>query len=423
MGRITRRWLLYLAGAGALGVVGVRFGLPVILRSFGSGKLSARATAFVDRCFEGIDRKLVWDTHVHLIGLGVGGSGCEISPKMLDHLHPVKRFQFELYKAGAGITRDRTADPDYVARMLELTRGANPQGKLLLMAFDRYVDEDGVERPALSPIYTPNEYALQLASRHDEFEACASIHPYREDAVERLDRVVDGGARAIKWLPNAMGIDPASPRCDPFYRRMAEMGLPLISHAGKELAVDSAHHQEWGHPLRLRRALDAGVTVVTAHCAALGRFADTEADEAERKSMSSFDLFMRMFTERQYEGTLFADISAMAHIHHASGPLRRLLMAPELHDRLLYATDYPLPALRFMVSPLKLQLDGLLDASDSRLCEELFDYNPMLFNFAVCRALRVERGGRRHSFSPGLFHTARLFGDVNRPRKPSSSSA
>ena len=38
------------------------------------------------------------------------------------------------------------------------------------------------------------------------------------DAVAALEQAVRDGARAVKWLPSAMGIDPASSRCDPFFQ-------------------------------------------------------------------------------------------------------------------------------------------------------------------------------------------------------------
>jgi mannonate dehydratase len=378
---------------------------------------SARAAAFAERCFEGLDRSRVWDGHVHLIGLGAGGTGCSVNPEMLSHLHPIKRFQFEVYKSGAGITDTETADADFVARLLELLRAMNRRGRLLLLAFDHYVTEDGTERPDLSPLHTPNEYVLRLAAEHPEFEACGSIHPYRVDCTDRLDAVVGAGARAIKWIPNAMGIDPASPRCDPFYRRMADIGLPLLTHGGKEYAVDSSHHQDLGDPLRLRRALDAGVRVIVAHCASKGSFPDPDA--GGRKA-ASFDLFMRLFTDGRYASNLFADISTLAQVHHGARPLRELLKAGELHDRLLYGSDYPLPALRFFITPGKLQLSGLIDAEDRRLCDELFDVNPLLFDFAINRSLRTIENGRTYRFSPSVFETARIFEDVSPPTTPAS---
>ena len=70
-----------------------------------------------------------------------------------------------------------------------------------------------------------------------------------------LEQAKAEGARAVKWLPSAMGIDPASPLCDDFYRTLARLDLPLISHAGTENAVHGVGRSELGNPLKLRRPL------------------------------------------------------------------------------------------------------------------------------------------------------------------------
>ena len=64
-----------------------------------------------------------------------------------------------------------------------------------------------------------------------------------------------------------MGIDPASSKCDRFYQAAARLDLPIIAHAGRELAVHGGDAQHFGNPLRLRRAMEQGVRVVVAHCA------------------------------------------------------------------------------------------------------------------------------------------------------------
>jgi predicted TIM-barrel fold metal-dependent hydrolase len=406
---MTRRKFLWIGGTALAALAGLRFGTPWVMRRRPPDRLSDEAAAFAAGCFDGLDRSRIWDSHVHMLGLGTGGSGCWINPEMQSHSHPIKRLQYEIYREGTGMLRDETADADYVEQLLVMQRGANPEGKQLILAFDMNVDEDGNEQPKHSSFYTPDRYVLELARRHPEFVACASVHPYRLDALERLDAAIEGGARAVKWLPNAMGINLGSPRCDPFYERIARSDLALIIHGGREYAVDASHDQLLGNPLHLRRPLDAGVKVVVAHCASLGEFPDLDAPQNKRQDARSFDLFMRLFTDPAYEKNLFADISTLAQVHHDAGPLRDLLRARELHPRLIYGSDFPLPGLRFMVSPTKLRLAKLLGATEARLCRELFDYNPLLFDFAVARTLRIKDAGESFRFSPTVFETARIF--------------
>ena len=56
------------------------------------------------------------------------------------------------------------------------------------------------------------------------------------------------------------------------------LGLALLTHGGREFSVAGADHQELGNPLRVRRALDLGVTVVLAHCGTLGDSSDLDAE-------------------------------------------------------------------------------------------------------------------------------------------------
>lgn len=410
---MTRRRFLGLAAGGAVGLGGtalaLRYGLPRMVRPGTPRPLGAEARRLAERCFEGLDRSRMWDTHVHVVGLGAGGTGCRINPEMQSQLHPVKRFQFDMYTASVGMRDPRTADADYVARLLELQRGSVPEGKLLIMAMDGYVDGHGVEHPELSPFYTPNDYVLRLAAEHDELVPCVSIHPYRSDAVERLDAAAEAGARAVKWLPNATGIDPASPRCDGFYRRLVELGLPLITHGGRELAVDAGDAQELGNPLRLRRALDAGVRVVVAHCASFGSLEDTDLPESSRRRVPAFSLFMRLFADPSYEGNLFGDVSAVTMVNRDRRVLRELLTATELHHRLVNGSDYPIPALAFLYSPMKLQLTGLIGDEERRLCREIAAFNPLLFDFVLKRVLRHESDGRVYRLADSVFETDWLF--------------
>jgi predicted TIM-barrel fold metal-dependent hydrolase len=73
-------------------------------------------------------------------------------------------------------------------------------------------------------MYVPNDYIWRLCERYHHFIPSCSVHPYRLDALAELQRSFDNGARLIKWLPNAMGIDPSSHLCQPYYDKCRELG-------------------------------------------------------------------------------------------------------------------------------------------------------------------------------------------------------
>ena len=61
----------------------------------------------------------------------------------------------------------------------------------------------------------PSRLAHAMTRQHldaGRFEWIASVHPYRRDAVAALGQAVRNGARAVKWLPAAQGMDPDEAR-------------------------------------------------------------------------------------------------------------------------------------------------------------------------------------------------------------------
>lgn len=410
--QVTRRRLLGLAGAAAVGAVGLRFTLPWWWRARPIrplSELSARARDLVSEAFDGVDANLIWDVHAHLIGIGSGETDEPwVNPAMQSHLSFSRRLQFDVYLQASGVTDPKQASAQYIERLVALHRAGFDGGALMLLGFDYNVDKSGLEDRDASTFYMPNKRVLDLAEGDQRLEAIVSIHPYRTDAIARLDQAHAAGARAVKWLPNAMGIDPASERCNGFYERLAELGLPLLSHTGHERAVHAPEAQEFGNPLRLKRALDAGVRVIVAHCASMGQAFDLERGDGSA-SVETFGLFMRMMAMPRYEGLLFGGLSATPFVNRAPEVLRELLEAQSLHERLVYSSDYPLPAIDPLISLRLLGWRGFLTDDERGPLGEIFDANPLLFHFVLVRRLGLESGGRRLRFAPRAFETARLF--------------
>jgi mannonate dehydratase len=347
----------------------------------------------VQAAWHGLDAWQVWDSHVHLVGTGDSGSGVYVNPEMQSLLNP-GLYARRLFYMNAGCVHEApgSVDRSYVERMRNLVDGMKPGVKLLLFAFDRVHGEDGKPDLPRSGFWVPDRYARDTARANPQyFEWAASIHPYAGDALERLEQATRDGARAVKWLPAAMNIDPASPRCQRFYERLAELGLPLITHAGLERAVLGPELQHYGRPSRLRRALDAGVRVVVAHCASI-----EEQDFAE---------FVALMGERAYEANLFADISAMTQLNRAGPALVRVLEEEAWHARLLNGSDYPLPGVMPLFSVAYLASLGLVGEADAEVLKEIRSHNVLLFDFVLKRALR----SRGKAFSPGVFETRQFF--------------
>lgn len=398
-----RRLLGFIAGGTALAAAGASLAKPVVVNPCRAAiPLQLLDSPWLKQAWAGIDPAGLWDCHVHLAGLGDGGSGIEIGPQLSSPLQPVHYAQ-RLFYMNAGCAHDApgAVDAAYVARLLNLC-DAMPAGfKVMLFAFERFHDAAGHAHPEHSAFYVPNAWAAKLAREFPaRFEWVASLHPYHVAAVDELKQAISDGARAVKWLPAAQGMDPASPKCDAFYRVLAESGTPLIVHCGEEKAVKGSDTQAYGNPLRLRRALDLGVRVVVAHCATMG----TDLDD-DGQVRPSFDLFLKAMAEPRAVDRLYGDISAIALRNRQPAVIRSLLEREDLHPRLLHGSDYPLPGVLPLISPATLARAGLLPKAAVADLDALREHNPLLFDFVLKRLLSWQG----HSFSPAVFDTRRIF--------------
>jgi len=347
---------------------------------------SPGARKLIDLAYERIDPARLVDYHTHIVGLGTDNSGAFVSARTRNWLS-VERWKFLIYASASGIKNIEQADQEYIARLVRLARGSPRRGKFHILAFDKHYKPDGTVDVGKTNFYIPNEYIFRLTEQYpDIFLPVISVHPYRRDAVAELEKWARLGAKFVKWLPNAMGIDPSSSVADPFYRKMKEHGMILLSHTGEEQAVEAAEDQRLGNPLLLRRALEHGVRVIMAHTASLGTCEDL--DNASRKEHSCFDLALRLMGEPKYDGLLFAEISAMLQFNRMPEPFTSLLKRQDLHPRLVNGSDYPLPAINMLIHTGSMARAGFITDEERAQLNEIYDYNPLLFDFVLKRTVR-----------------------------------
>lgn len=399
-----RHFLGVAAGTGLLAATGCEFSL----RHGVFNACAAGMPADLDdhpltaAAWRGLDPAKVLDSHCHVFGDGASGSGLWFNPVMKRVWRPQQYMQRKFYTNASCVDESPgKVDASFVARLLAQCDAMPPGFRALLFAFDWAHDEAGAPTKERSTFYVPDAYVAGLAARHPaRFRWAASIHPYDPRATDRLDAAAAGGALAVKWLPSAQGMDPADPRCDRFYARLAALKIPLITHAGDERAV-VAFGEHLGNPLRLRRPLDAGVRVVVAHCASLGMGKDTDRGDA---MVPNFELFARLMDAGGYGAHLVGDLSAITQGNRMQ-VIPALLARREWHDRLLNGSDYPLPGVVPLISLPALVDGGLLDPDAVEPLRRIRDHNALLFDFTMKRSLA--HGGAR--FPPQVFETRSFF--------------
>lgn len=361
-------------------------------------KMSLDTKKFLKDSFIGVDTDNLIDVHAHVTGVGSGGTGLWVNPHMRDGFNVYKRLQFKVYLSAAGITDVEKADEQYVARHLELLQSMPFKMKTYLLAFDYHYDLTGNKKEELSSFYVPNHYVYKLSKLYPEyFVPVISIHPYRQDALQELKKWGDKGVKMLKWLPNSMGMNPSHYKIIPFYKLMKKYNMVLLTHTGDEKAVEGDDFQQMGNPLHLKVALDLGVRVIMAHMASLGECADFENNNMP---ISCFDLSMRLMDRKVYNDLLFADISGLT-IHTRTQYLSKILVRKDLHSRLIYGSDYPLPAVNFIYRTGELEEMGYITKKEQEMINEIYHFNPILFDFVLKRTLSDPK--TKAKFSPSVF--------------------
>ena len=270
-----------------------------------------------------IDKELI-DCHVHLAALPDGNNGCYISPHMLKS--PL--FRFLLWKHGLPLNDPGQANRKYVNDLLTELRASTHVRQAVLLGMDGVYDQAGRLSREETHFLISNEYVLETARAHpNDFLPGVSINPQRRDAVDQVHRCADAGAALVKVLPNAQQFNPADAKYKPFYRALADRRLPFLSHVGYEFSL-IGKDQSVGDPNRLKFALDEGVTVIAAHACSYG--------------LMVYERFLSVLLDFSHRyPNFYADISALT-LPNRFRMLLHLRRHPDIYDRLLFGTDYPL---------------------------------------------------------------------------------
>jgi predicted TIM-barrel fold metal-dependent hydrolase len=258
-------------------------------------------------------------------GLGYGDSGAFINDEMRNN------FRVRFFMRWLGVTEkelEAEGDQIVVRKLSEKIAQSKYVDQAVVLAFDGIVDKTtGVLDKEHTQFYVPNEFVARETAKYPNLLFGASINPHRKNSIELLEQVAAQGAVLVKWIPSVMHIDPSDEAIVPFYKKMAELGIPLLSHAGMEKSFAQAR-DELSDPLRLVLPLQHGVTVIAAHIATTG----------ESEGQDNFERILPLF---ETYPNLYTDISSLTQINRL-GFLVKALKVPGLTERMLYGTDWPL---------------------------------------------------------------------------------
>ena len=142
-----------------------------------------------------------------------------------------------------------------------------------------------------------------------------------------MRKVKQQGAVLVKWIPSVMNIDPADELYKDFYRLMAELKIPLLTHTGMEKSFSTAI-DKLADPKRLVLPLKLGVTVIAAHIASTG----------ESEGQDNFERIKPMLHDYP---NLYVDISSLTQLNKINY-LKKALSDDVIQSKMIFGTDWPL---------------------------------------------------------------------------------
>lgn len=294
------------------------------IHSIGGTALTALSGNSLSQAPEALQSFPLIDFHVHLFGVGDGGTGCWLSDTQKRHVN------YRYFLRLLDLKENGRMDEDYVAHVAAQLKASSFR-KAVLQAWDCRYDEKGAKDLArTTSVFVPNEYLFKIVSRHpDLFIPCASINPKRKDAIEELDRCAEHGARAVKIHPPTMDIDPASPVFRGFYRRCVKHRIIVMAHTGVEHAADIVGTENCD-PQKLLLALEEGCICIAAH-GGFGAFFDKE------------DFSVKLCDIIRRHTNFYFDTSVLASMFRWRN-LPRILEDPEIMARAIHGSDFPFPS-------------------------------------------------------------------------------
>jgi predicted TIM-barrel fold metal-dependent hydrolase len=235
-----------------------------------------------------------------------------------------------IVKAKAGIlksSRQLGVDQAYEERLIGLIDSSSLDA-VLLLAMDYPYDPSGNCLKEKAKFYVPNDHVLGLAKKYSQIIPACSIHPARKDALEELERCAEKGAKVLKLLPNCHHVDCSDIQYQPFWEKLAKLGLPFLAHTGGEFSVPVLD-AKFADPRILQLPLECGVKVIAAHGAGKSGIWDPDYTSDLLKMMEEFP-------------NLFTDNSALA----SPNRWRTIpaLLDPKIQSRVIHGSDFPIPS-------------------------------------------------------------------------------
>lgn len=156
-----------------------------------------------------------------------------------------------------------------VGKLAHDAGGLSPQTDGTLESLKAEMRRDGVDISVVHAIATNvkqqanvNNYAFEM-NKDESIVAFGSVHPDAPDALEELERIKDAGLKGVKLHPEYQGFYVDDEKMKPIYRKISQLGLITLFHAGHDYGFAPPYHCMPGNLARALKWFDS--PVVAAH--------------------------------------------------------------------------------------------------------------------------------------------------------------
>ena len=156
-----------------------------------------------------------------------------------------------------------------VGKLSQEAGGLVPQTDGTLASLKEEKRKDGVDISVVHSIATNprqqtkvNDFAMEM-DRDPAIVAFGSIHPDAPDVLAELERIADAGLKGVKLHPEYQQFYADDEKMKPIYKKISQLGLITIFHAGYDYGFLPPYHCMPEHLLGALRWLDS--PVVAAH--------------------------------------------------------------------------------------------------------------------------------------------------------------
>ena len=226
----------------------------------------------------------------------------------------------------------------YKSNFARLIKSSNFVQKSVVFGVDAKFDESGNRVHKDKTVCASNEEVFAFYEQNpNEVVPFFSVNPNRKDALNLIEKYHKMGFKGGKLLHSYWETDLNDKRYEPYFRLLSELGLPLVIHVGDENSLASNKALESIE--QLKSPLNLGCRIVCAHMGAssdgvLSMF----SRDPEKLGANYFTLLGWL---REFDG-LYADVSALLCINKAR-ILPHLKTQTQIHDKILFGTDFPVP--------------------------------------------------------------------------------